>query len=109
MAETRPKKFTDKARQKLSGSQPASIASLLGDDGDVHTPVQKDVQEYGRIDVDTAERTEAVNTLVRENFRLPQHLAEALREYAHQSRTKKTAVVIEALTEFFQKRKFPYQ
>ena len=108
MAETKPKRFTDKARQKLSGSQPASISDLLGDDGDASVPAQENVQTYKRTDVDTPERTEPVDTLVRENFRLPQHVAEALREYAHQNRTKKTAVVIQALTEFFQKRGFHY-
>ena len=106
MAETRPKKFTDKARQKLSGAQSISIADLLGNGGDVSTSIQRDVQEYKRIDVQTSKGTEPADALIRENFRLPHQLAETLREYAHQNRTKKTAVVIEALTEFFENRNF---
>ena len=39
---------------------------------------------------------------VREEFRLPENLAETLRIYAFNHRTTKTAVVIEALEKFFE-------
>jgi hypothetical protein len=50
--------------------------------------------------------TDRNGSSVREEFRLPEDLADTLREYAHQQRLKKTAVVIEALQEFFRHRNF---
>jgi len=51
-------------------------------------------------------KTDRNGSSVREEFRLPEDLADTLREYAHQQRLKKTAVVIEALQEFFRHRNF---
>ena len=68
--------------------------------------------EHGYTEIQESEYTENRETdrsgsAVREEFRLPGDLAETLREYAHQQRLKKTAVVIEALQEFFRHRHFP--
>jgi hypothetical protein len=42
----------------------------------------------------------------REEFQIPEPLAEKLRAYAYEHRTKKTAVVICALEEFFEQKGF---
>jgi hypothetical protein len=60
-------------------------------------------QEPGYPDTRIPDRS---GSAVREEFRLPEDLADTLREYAHQQRLKKTAVVIEALQEFFRHRNF---
>jgi len=56
--------------------------------------VVTDIQKY-----DNTEKRK----IVREEFRFPEDLAETLRTYAFNHRTTKTAVVIEALSEFFKK------
>jgi hypothetical protein len=101
MTEKDQGKFARRAQRILHRELPSSLADLMG----------KETQEPGnpafRISGNPETRLSGQSgSTVREEFRLPEDLAETLREYAHQQRMKKTAVVIEALQEFFRQRNF---
>ena len=110
MTEKDQGKFARRAQRILHRDQPMSLADLMGEEDhesgypDTREPVYQEIHEPG----DTENRkTERSGSAVREEFRLPADLANMLREYAHQQRLKKTAVVIEALHEFFRHRHIP--
>jgi len=87
-----------------------SLADLMGaEDHDHGYPETHKSVHSGSQESEYTEnrKTDRSGRTVREEFRLPADLAETLREYAHQQRLKKTAVVIEALQEFFRHRNFP--
>jgi stress response protein YsnF len=94
-------KFARRAQRILHRDQPTSLADLLEEKarGSGYTESHESVYTENR-------KSERGDSTVREEFRLPEDLAETLREYAHQQRLKKTAVVIEALQEFFRHRDF---
>ena len=93
-------KFAGRAKSILGqgGSKPQSIEDLLGN-GD--TENQETVKPVSRkVDERNDSKTSPMEW-VREEFRLPADLAEQLRLYAFENRTKKVAVVRQALEEFF--------
>ena len=92
MTEKDQGKFARKAQRILHRDQPMSLADLMSEKGKPGFPETREADRSG--------------SSVREEFRLPEDLADTLREYAHQQRLKKTAVVIEALQEFFRHRNF---
>jgi len=111
-------KFARRAQRILHRDQPMSLADLMGEED--HEPRYTESQESEYPENQESEypenqeseypenrKTDRSGSAVREEFRLPADLAETLREYAHQQRLKKTAVVIEALQEFFRHRNFP--
>ncbi len=109
MTEKDQGKFARRAQRILHRDQPMSLADLMGEED--HTPRYPETREPGYPENQKAVYTETRKTdksgsTVREEFRLPEDLAETLREYAHQQRLKKTTVVIEALQEFFRQRHF---
>src|SRR6266699_986598 len=93
MTEKDQGKFARKAQRILHRDQPMSLADLMSEE---HEPGFPESREAGY-----PENRKTDRSAVREEFRLPEDLADTLREYAHQQRLKKTAVVIEALQEFF--------
>ena len=93
MTEKDQGKFARKAQRILHRDQPMSLAELMSEEE----------HEIGNPEI---RKTDRNGSSVREEFRLPEDLADTLREYAHQQRLKKTAVVIEALQEFFRHRNF---
>ena len=94
MADKKHQQFKQKANSILDGGQrPSSISELMAADA-------QDENTENRKNGSTENRKK------REEFQLPVELADMLREYAHLNRTKKTSVVIEALNEFFEHRKF---
>ncbi len=95
MTEKDQGKFARRAQRILHRDQPMSLADLMGEED--HTPGYPETE---------TRKTDKSGSTVREEFRLPEDLAETLREYAHQQRLKKTTVVIEALQEFFRQRHF---
>ena len=95
-------KFARRAQRILHRDQPMSLADLMGEEDHEHGYTEIQESEYTE-----NRKTDRSGRTVREEFRLPADLAETLREYAHQQRLKKTAVVIEALQEFFRHRNFP--
>jgi hypothetical protein len=109
MTEKDQGKFARKAQRILHRDQPMSLADLMSEEE--HEPGfpesreagYPESQEPGYPDTRIPDRS---GSAVREEFRLPEDLADTLREYAHQQRLKKTAVVIEALQEFFRHRNF---
>src|SRR5712692_8669517 len=103
-------KFARRAQRILHRDQPMSLADLMGEED--HEPRYTESQESEYPENQESEypenrKTDRSGSAVREEFRLPTDLAETLREYAHQQRLKKTAVVIEALQEFFRHRNIP--
>ena len=110
MTEKDQGKFARRAQRILHRDQPMSLADLMGEeDHEIGYPETRETgypesQEPVYTESREADRS---GSAVREEFRLPADLAETLREYAHQQRLKKTAVVIEALQEFFRHRNFP--
>src|SRR5215467_7670362 len=93
MTEKDQGKFARKAQRILHRDQPMSLAELMSEEEhEIGNPENRKPDRNG--------------SSVREEFRLPEDLADTLREYAHQQRLKKTAVVIEALQEFFRHRNF---
>ena len=103
-------KFARRAQRILHRDQPMSLADLMGEEDHEprYTESQESVYPESQESVYPENRkTDRSGSAVREEFRLPTDLAETLREYAHQQRLKKTAVVIEALQEFFRHRNFP--
>jgi len=109
MTEKDQGKFARKAQRILHRDQPMSLAELMSEEeheiGNPETriPGFPENQESGYPE---DRKTDRNGSAVREEFRLPEDLADTLREYAHQQRLKKTAVVIEALQEFFRHRNF---
>jgi hypothetical protein len=110
MTEKDQGKFARRAQRILHRDQPMSLADLMREE-DQESGYQAtretgypESQESVSPESRKAERSVSA---VREEFRLPADLAEILREYAHQQRLKKTAVVIEALQEFFRHRNIP--
>jgi len=109
MTEKDQGKFARKAQRILHRDQPMSLAELMSEEeheiGNPGTGISgfPENQESGYPDTRKIDRN---GSSVREEFRLPEDLADTLREYAHQQRLKKTAVVIEALQEFFRHRNF---
>jgi hypothetical protein len=110
MTEKDQGKFARRAQRILHRDQPTSLAELMGEG--IHEIGYTETRETvypGSQETESTEnrKPEKNGNAVREEFRLPTDLAETLREYAHQQRLKKTAVVIEALQEFFHRRNFP--
>jgi hypothetical protein len=109
MTEKDQGKFARKAQRILHRDQPMSLADLMSEEEhESGFPESREAgypesQEPGYPDTRIPDRS---GSAVREEFRLPEDLADTLREYAHQQRLKKTAVVIEALQEFFRHRNF---
>ena len=101
MTEKDKGKFARKAQRILHRDQPMSLADLMSEEE--HEPGYPESREAGYPE---NQKTDRSSSAVREEFRLPEDLADTLREYAHQQRLKKTAVVIEALQEFFRHRNF---
>jgi hypothetical protein len=101
MTEKDQGKFARKAQRILHRDQPMSLADLMSEEE--HEPGFPESREAGYPE---NRKTDRSGSAVREEFRLPEDLADTLREYAHQQRLKKTAVVIEALQEFFRHRNF---
>src|SRR4029453_11657479 len=101
MTEKDQGKFARKAQRILHRDQPMSLADLMSEEE--QEPGYPESQEPGYPDTRIPDRS---GSAVREEFRLPEDLADTLREYAHQQRLKKTAVVIEAPQEFFRHRNF---
>jgi hypothetical protein len=109
MTEKDQGKFARKAQQILHRDQPMSLADLMSEEE--HEPGFPESREAGYPESHEPgypenRKTDRSSNAVREEFRLPEDLADTLREYAHQQRLKKTAVVIEALQEFFRHRNF---
>jgi hypothetical protein len=109
MTEKDQGKFTRKAQRILHRDQPMSLADLMREEE--HEPAFPESREAGYPENQESgypenRKTDRSGSAVREEFRLPEDLADTLREYAHQQRLKKTAVVIEALQEFFRHRNF---
>ena len=110
MTEKDQGKFARRAQRILHRDQPMSLADLMGEEVQEigYTEIRETVYPGSQETESTENRKPEKNdSAVREEFRLPADLAETLREYAHQQRLKKTAVVIEALQEFFHHRNFP--
>jgi hypothetical protein len=109
MTEKDQGKFARKAQRILHRDQPMSLADLMSEEEhELGFPAFREAgypesQEPGYPE---NRKTDRSGSAVREEFRLPEDLADTLREYAHQQRLKKTAVVIEALQEFFRHRNF---
>jgi hypothetical protein len=109
MTEKDQGKFARKAQRILHRDQPMSLAELMSEEEhvignpDSRIPGFPENQGSGYPE---NRKTDRNGSAVREEFRLPEDLADTLREYAHQQRLKKTAVVIEALQEFFRHRNF---
>jgi hypothetical protein len=109
MTEKDQGKFARKAQRILHRDQPMSLAELMSKEEheignpDFRISVFPGNQKSGNTETRKSDRN---GSSVREEFRLPEDLADTLREYAHQQRLKKTAVVIEALQEFFLHRNF---
>ena len=108
MTEKNQGKFASKAQRILHRDQPLSLAELMSEERKPGFPETRESgypesQEPGYPDT---RKTDRSGSAVREEFRLPEDLADMLREYAHQQRLKKTTVVIEALQEFFRHRNF---
>ena len=101
MTEKDQGKFARKAQRILHRDQPMSLADLMSEEE--HEPGFPESREA---EYPENRKTDRSGSAVREEFRLPEDLADTLREYAHQQRLKKTAVVIEALQEFFRHRNF---
>jgi hypothetical protein len=109
MTEKDQGKFARKAQRILHRDQPMSLADLMSEEE--HEPGYPESREAGYPESQEPGypenwKTDRSGSAVREEFRLPEDLADTLREYAHQQRLKKTAVVIEALQEFFRHRNF---
>jgi hypothetical protein len=86
--------FAAKAGGILTGKRPSSMTELM--EGNIH-------------DTEFPGSRKSGNTVLRkkrEEFQIPEPLAEKLRAYAYEHRTKKTAVVICALEEFFEQKGF---
>lgn len=109
MTEKDQGKFARKAQRILHRDQPMSLADLMSEEE--HEPGYPESREAGYPESQEpgypdTRKTDRSGSAVREEFRLPEDLADTLREYAHQQRLKKTAVVIDALQEFFRHRNF---
>jgi len=110
MTEKDQGKFARRAQRILHRDQPMSLADLMGEEvQEIGYTETRETGYPGSQETESTEnrKPEKNDSAVREEFRLPADLAETLREYAHQQRLKKTAVVIEALQEFFHHRNFP--
>jgi hypothetical protein len=101
MTEKDQGKFARKAQRILHRDQPMSLADLMSE-----AEREPGFSESQEPVFPENRKTDRSGSAVREEFRLPEDLADTLREYAHQQRLKKTAVVIEALQEFFRYRNF---
>lgn len=95
-------KFASKAKSILDTSKPSGIGDFL-EEGAKEKDVRKTVNTESGKTVKPEIRTEVPKT-VREEFRLPFELAEKLRKHAFETRTTKTATVVEALEKFLKKR-----
>lgn len=94
-------KFASKAKSILDTGKPSGIGDFL-EEGDQGKDVRKAVNTEISKAVELENRTSDPKT-IREEFRLPFELADQLRKYAFETRTTKTATVIEALENFFKK------
>ena len=101
MTEKDQGKFARKAQRILHRDQPMSLADLMSEE-----ERESGFPESREPGFPGSRKADRSGSAVREEFRLPEDLADTLREYAHQQRLKKTAVVIEALQEFFRHRNF---
>src|SRR2546428_1157733 len=109
MTEKDQGKFARKAQRILHRDQPMSLAELMSEEQhETGYPATREsgYQENQESGFPENRKTDKSGGAVREEFRLPEDLADTLREYAHLQRLKKTAVVIEALQEFFRHRNF---
>jgi hypothetical protein len=95
-------KFASKAKAILDTGKPSGIGDFL-EEGAKEKAVRKPVNTEKSKAVSTENHTENPKT-VREEFRLPFDLAEALRKHAFDNRTTKTKTVIKALEEYFIKK-----
>jgi len=106
MTEHEQGKFARKAQRILHREPPMSLADLMAEEVQhSESLVYGNPEDRDAVSLD-ARKPEKSGSAVREEFRLPTDLADTLREYAHQHRQKKTAVVIEALQDFFRQRHF---
>jgi hypothetical protein len=95
-------KFASKAKSILDTGKPSGIGDFL-EEGAKEKNVRKPVSTEKSKAVEPETRTDNPAT-VREEFRLPFDLAEKLRKHAFETRTTKTATVVEALENFLEKR-----
>ena len=106
MAERKRGKFAQKAKTMFDQEKLTGLADFLDDESEGSS--RKSVTTENRTTVQSENHIDAKRQgKVREEFRLPEDLAETLRDYAYHNRRKKTAVVIEALSEFFRNKNFP--
>jgi hypothetical protein len=94
MATTKGNQFASKAGEILSGKRPSSMTELM------------DGQTRDSVSPENRKTVKPTIRKKREEFQIPETLAEMLRAYAYEHRKKKTAVVISALEEFFAHREF---
>lgn len=94
MATTKNNQFAAKAGGILNGKRPASMTELM------------EGQSRDSVSPENRKTVKPILRKKREEFQIPDTLAELLRAYAYEHRIKKTAVVISALEEFFAHRKF---
>ncbi len=109
-------KFTDRAKGIIG--KPKGLGDFLEEkkEDTVSNSVVTEDHETGYTDIRKEGKPDSSDSIVtdirkngntvkrktvREEFRLPENLAETLRIYAFNHRTTKTAVVIEALEKFF--------
>ena len=84
-------KFADKAKEIIDPDKPKGLSDFLGEEE--RKSEDTDIRKH---------ESTAKRITVREEFRLPEDLAENLRTYAFHNRITKTAVVIEALNKFLE-------
>jgi uncharacterized protein (DUF58 family) len=92
-------KFASKAKSILDTGKPSGRGDFL-EEGTQEKSVRKTVSTEISKTVKPESRTDSPKT-VREEFRLPFELAEKLRKHAFETRTTKTATVVEALENLF--------
>jgi len=96
-------KFADKAKTILEKPKPSGVGDFMEESPEPVKPdVRKSVNTENSKPVEPEIRIEEPKT-VREEFRLPFDLAEKLRKHAFETRATKTAIVVEALENFFKK------
>ena len=92
-------KFASRAKSILDTGKPSGIGDFL-EEGAQGKDVRKTVNTEISKTVEPGNRINDPKT-IREEFRLPFELAEKLRKYAFETRSTKTATVVEALENLF--------
>ena len=92
-------KFASKGKSILDTGKPSGIGDFL-EEGAQGKDVRKTVNTEISKAVELESRTNDPKT-IREEFRLPFELAEKLRKHAFETRSTKTATVVEALENLF--------